>query len=545
MADNDPLTVAGKVVVKNDTKAGAEAAAEDVKKMSEVVSSELGRSTRAAGDSMARFSDVLRDHRREEVQTGRQIAFFTRQIEEFTGKGNESAAMLGTLAGAFAMGGVFEVGMELAKVGVVKLVEVMRELDQIERVNCDTTKTYSNLIKVFAEDMAKARKSTADLAEQFASMGIDPIVVKMQDAQKRLWEIQQLEDKLGPGQEADIARRAKQIEATEKKIAAEKQWQAIKPGASDTSDIEKEERRLELMRLEQKASVDGLAARRAEADALRENLAILQDMAKAKKQDAEAPRVEKESEDARKAEFAQRLREMSAYYKALEDAAAQEKALAERREASVLKWDQKLQAGRRSIAEDNLALLTEIDRKQTEEAKKEADRRTAIAQRAGSLIADASYQFGYLMVTNQKDVGRQLAVLILRQARLAVQAYMVQAMAATAATSAGLGPFGWAAALAGVGVVGGVFEGFLSQMPSAAHGFDIPRGVNPMTQLHEREMVLPADIAEPLRQSLAGGGGVGLNVTINAIDGASVRRMVESHDFARAIQEARRNGARI
>ena len=44
---------------------------------------------------------------------------------------------------------------------------------------------------------------------------------------------------------------------------------------------------------------------------------------------------------------------------------------------------------------------------------------------------------------------------------------------------------------------------------SASGGYDIPAGVNPMTQLHQREMVLPAHIADPLRESLAGGGGVG------------------------------------
>jgi hypothetical protein len=41
---------------------------------------------------------------------------------------------------------------------------------------------------------------------------------------------------------------------------------------------------------------------------------------------------------------------------------------------------------------------------------------------------------------------------------------------------------------------------------SAAGGFDIPAGLNPVTQLHAREMVLPAGIADPLRASLASGG---------------------------------------
>ena len=36
--------------------------------------------------------------------------------------------------------------------------------------------------------------------------------------------------------------------------------------------------------------------------------------------------------------------------------------------------------------------------------------------------------------------------------------------------------------------------------PSARGGYDIPKGVNPLTQLHEREMVLPAEHAEVIRK---------------------------------------------
>lgn len=72
-----------------------------------------------------------------------------------------------------------------------------------------------------------------------------------------------------------------------------------------------------------------------------------------------------------------------------------------------------------------------------------------------------------------------------------------------------------------------------SSMLAAEHGFDVPAGVNPITQLHQKEMVLPADIAEPMRQSLAGGGGLGGPVIqIQAVDAASVRRLFEDHGSA-------------
>lgn len=44
-----------------------------------------------------------------------------------------------------------------------------------------------------------------------------------------------------------------------------------------------------------------------------------------------------------------------------------------------------------------------------------------------------------------------------------------------------------------------------TRIASASRGFDIPSGLNPMTQLHEEEMVLPAHIANPLRDTLAQG----------------------------------------
>jgi hypothetical protein len=55
----------------------------------------------------------------------------------------------------------------------------------------------------------------------------------------------------------------------------------------------------------------------------------------------------------------------------------------------------------------------------------------------------------------------------------------------------------------------------------AAGGYDIPSGVNPLTQLHANEMVLPATLADTVRQGAGGGGQApNLNVSfhISAID---------------------------
>lgn len=64
-----------------------------------------------------------------------------------------------------------------------------------------------------------------------------------------------------------------------------------------------------------------------------------------------------------------------------------------------------------------------------------------------------------------------------------------------------LGVAAAAAAFAGVASIAG-------RVASAEGGYDIPAGVNPMTQLHEREMVLPARHADVIR-AMADGGGAG------------------------------------
>jgi hypothetical protein len=65
---------------------------------------------------------------------------------------------------------------------------------------------------------------------------------------------------------------------------------------------------------------------------------------------------------------------------------------------------------------------------------------------------------------------------------------------------------------------------YQAAIPAAAGGFDVPAGMNPVTQLHQREMVLPASLADGVREMVGqGGGGRGGAVTVHvsAIDGKS------------------------
>ena len=87
-------------------------------------------------------------------------------------------------------------------------------------------------------------------------------------------------------------------------------------------------------------------------------------------------------------------------------------------------------------------------------------------------------------------------------------------------------------------------------MASAAGGFDIPGTLNPITQLHAREMVLPAKHADVIRSmadqgqgSASGGGDVHLHV--NATDAQSVARLFRDNGqhIVSALKTQRRNFA--
>lgn len=87
---------------------------------------------------------------------------------------------------------------------------------------------------------------------------------------------------------------------------------------------------------------------------------------------------------------------------------------------------------------------------------------------------------------------------------------------------------------------------------SAAGGYDIPAGANPVTQLHAREMVLPAKHADVIR-SLAdggsgadGGGSFSPIINISAMDASGVRDFLMTNQAALvdALRNAHRNGMR-
>lgn len=134
-----------------------------------------------------------------------------------------------------------------------------------------------------------------------------------------------------------------------------------------------------------------------------------------------------------------------------------------------------------------------------------------------------------------------------------IKSVMMSAWEAMAKTMASI-PFPLNIAL-GAAAFAGV-AGIVGKIASARGGYDIPAGVNPVTQLHEEEMVLPKQHANTIRalgRSMSGGGfsdpgesssqPVIFSPTIQAFDSKDVRRFFkkEGRNIAESLSGFSRN----
>ena len=105
------------------------------------------------------------------------------------------------------------------------------------------------------------------------------------------------------------------------------------------------------------------------------------------------------------------------------------------------------------------------------------------------------------------------------------------------AGTAAAGAYASAAATPWIGWLiapGAAAEAEAAVLSFAEKGFDVPPGVNPITQLHQNEMVLPAPHADVIRRLGQQGGGGGtsnntLNMNVSALDSRSVADMFRSN----------------
>ena len=91
--------------------------------------------------------------------------------------------------------------------------------------------------------------------------------------------------------------------------------------------------------------------------------------------------------------------------------------------------------------------------------------------------------------------------------------------------------------MSGMGGGGSSTSTTTTRIPSAAGGWDIPAGINPLTQLHENEMVLPAEHAQTIREMAGQQGGSDSTIIINSTGGDFIHR----NDLAKLLKQMKRD----
>nr|WP_297357113.1 hypothetical protein [uncultured Caldimonas sp.] len=135
-----------------------------------------------------------------------------------------------------------------------------------------------------------------------------------------------------------------------------------------------------------------------------------------------------------------------------------------------------------------------------------------------------------------------------QEAGTVVSANAAEAGSGAASALAGIPIVGPALALAAMAAMFAAVMGMGSKVKSASKGYDIPSGLNPMTQLHEEEMVLPAKLANAVRDMAGEGAGREAGDThhwhVQAIDPRSFERYLNgpgSEALGRAMNLRKRN----
>ncbi|GEM_PF-3290267 len=215
------------------------------------------------------------------------------------------------------------------------------------------------------------------------------------------------------------------------------------------------------------------------------------------------------------------------------------------------------EAGNRAIEEENRRHNETMESMRLSSMQNILSIAQSSADQLYNALKDAGMEqtaLGKAMFIAQKAIQVASIIVNTEVAAAAAQAGMIAAAGATAAVSGPAGPAILAAGIAAgaayataTRVMGYATAGIVAgtAIASAEGGYDIPAGVNPVTQLHEKEMVLPKAQAEVIRGLAANGGAAGggnmkltiVNQTTGRIDNV-VEQRISATERALIIQES-------
>ncbi|MDH6185478.1 hypothetical protein [Polaromonas sp. CG_23.6] len=188
--------------------------------------------------------------------------------------------------------------------------------------------------------------------------------------------------------------------------------------------------------------------------------------------------------------------------------------------------------------------LIEAENARHEQTK--LDLQAAHDLQALSMAGNSADQLYGLMLKAGMDQSALGKAVFLASKAMAIAEIIINTEVAAAKATAMFPVFGSALAM-GIRVAGyasaGLVGGLAIAEASAEGGYDIPAGTNPMTQLHEREMVLPKAQADVIR-GLASNGGAGGEMKLTIVNNTSApigqvtEQRISANERALIIQEA-------
>jgi len=498
---------------------------------------EIGSGAEAAVEPVHSFAGVIKEYRQEIRTEGRYSRFLAADIASMGIASKGAAAEVTSLVAAFAFGG----GMGIAIEGVKMLVKSINEASEAAEQQAEALKKiHEGVAESIKKSMEEVRKTFEQDNRTETEKAWAAEVAKGRDQLKKIDE--QINKILAhSGGMRDFFHAL----TTDAK------------GVSDAFTIEGTEEQIAKLQAQKAAILEEIAKGKPKFEELgAEELA-----AKAKKDADETALAYAKLRSDELREWKRHYDERTAFAtKAVEDifAAEEKQQLDEAKlRAENLREDKKhydevtavttAALQERFAAEDRLAKQAAEREKRYQESILHAGE--AAAKSMGTAFGDAftgMIQGTQTVESSIKSMLKATLKAILDVAIASITASAAKAAAEAAASQAGIPIVGPALAVGAMAAMEALVMGLIDSLPSAAGGYDIPTSVNPVIQAHGGEMVLPRDIAEPLRANLgagAGGGNDHVHVHIHdAIDGDSVRRVVKSDQFIRAVREARREG---
>lgn len=490
----------------------------------------LGGAARGAGKEVQTLGEKMATYAREQRREAGAARFFVQEIASIVPvTGHAQVALTGVasiLAGGLGFGAVVA--------GITTFVQWLRVSAEEQKKAREEVEKHERALGNLAATAAIRR-----MRASFEAAGGD--AGRIDRAVTRAEQESEIQNALNVQLERQAAAR-REIARWTAELAAIAEKYEVMPEITDVAHrIRAEEKLTEARRQEADATHRVEEAERALKEARRAG-AIEAKLADTKFAEAQTEKTRRDG-----------LREEVALRKQLKDLKAEDARVMDRINAQLAQEQQ--EASERAAGQ--LAVDQAMDRHQKRRVEKAREAgeevgRTYVEPMVHTFVNGLAQMLQGQMTFRDlmRSIWQTIVQIVVNALSQMISQYIVTSLTQVSANAAVAGS-GAAASQAGIPVVGpGMAMGAMAAMvaavlalgaliPSAAMGFDIPAGVNPLTQLHEKEMVLPAEHAETIR-SLKGRGAGGITVNISGIDGPSIGRVVRGYEFQSEMRRASR-----